>query len=61
MLFKNYTEKNEILLEKSGKPSIEIKELPTLATEIFETLNNLNPEFKKNFFIQSLHTRNTTY
>ena len=61
MLFKNCTEKNEILFEKSGKPSIEIKELPTLATEIFETLNNLNPEFMTNFFIQLLHTRNTTY
>ena len=37
------------LLDKSGKPSMEIKRL-ILATEIFKTINNLNPIFMKNIF-----------
>ena len=46
-----------LLLEKSARPSIEIKQLPTLATEIFKTLNNLNAEFMKSIFIQFILTR----
>ena len=46
-----------LLLEKSGRPSIEIKQLPALATEIFKSLNNLNAEFMKNIFIQFILTR----
>ena len=50
---------------------MEIKRLPTLALEIFKTLNNLNPNFMKDIFNLSpysthrrhdnfVHSRNTS-
>ena len=54
MLFKDVlndnTSDHQTLLEKSKKPSMEIKRLRNLATEIFKTINNLNPSFMKNIF-----------
>ena len=43
------------MLEKSGKPSTEIRQLQTSAIEISNTLNDLKLEFKKNIFYQSTH------
>ena len=40
----------ETLLEKSGKPTMEVKRLRILAVEIFKTINNLNPRFMQNIF-----------
>ena len=40
----------QALLKKSKKTSMEIKRLRNLATEIFKTVNNLNPSFMKNIF-----------
>ena len=37
----------------SNKPSIEIKKLRILATEVFKTLNDLNPSFMKEVFTQN--------
>ena len=40
----------EHLLKISDRPSIEVKHLRNLATEIFKTLNDLNPPFMKEIF-----------
>ena len=53
ILFKNYAESCEKLLEKSRKSSTEIKRLHALETEIFKTLSGLNPDVMKNIFILS--------
>ena len=48
----------EELLHKAKKPTIEIRKLRTLATEIFKTINNLNPPYMKEIFTQNT-IRNT--
>ena len=48
MILNDNTSDYQALLEKSKKPSMEIKRLRNLATEIFKTVNNLNPSFMKN-------------
>ena len=53
ILFKSYTENYKNLLEKPRRPSMEIKQEHTCATEIFKSLNI---EFMKYIFSQSLHT-----
>ena len=35
---------------QSGKSTVEVQRLRTLATEIFKTINNLNPKFTKDIF-----------
>ena len=50
IILNDYTSDYETLLEKSGKPSMEIKRIRTLAIEIFKTVNNMNPSFMKNIF-----------
>ena len=45
------------LLDKGGKPSMEIKRLRILATEIFKTINNLNPVFMKNIFTSKVNAK----
>ena len=50
MIFNDNMSDYQTLLEKSKKTSMEIKRLRNLATEIFKTVNNLNPSFMKNIF-----------
>ena len=50
MILNDNTSDYQTLLEKSKKTSMEIKKLRNLATEIFKTVNNLNPSFMKNIF-----------
>ena len=47
LLHNDFTSDYSELLNKSGKPSMEVKRLRTLALEIFKTLNNLNPDYMK--------------
>ena len=47
----------QTLLEKSKKTSMEIKRLRNLATEIFKTVNNLNPSFMKKIFTSKENVR----
>ena len=67
----NYTDNYENLLTKSGNQTMEIKRLRILATEIFKTLNGLNPKFMEEIFHYSpflthkkrnlqVHTRKTS-
>ena len=46
-LYKSYNTSYEDLLLKSGFSSMNVKRLRTLCVEIFKTLKNLNPSFKK--------------
>ena len=51
ILYNDSTSGYNQLLNKSSKASMEVKRLRNLALEIFETLNNLNPEhMKENFY-----------
>ena len=70
-LYKNATDSFEDLLVKTGKPSMELKRIRTLAIEIFKTLNDINPSYMKEIFHLSpyvthkkhdlyVHSKNTT-
>ena len=50
IILNDNTSDYQAVLEMSKKPSMEIKRLRNLATEIFKTVNNLNPSFMKNIF-----------
>ena len=39
-----------VITSKSGKSTMEVKRLRTLALEVFKTLNNVNPEWVKEIF-----------
>ena len=46
----NYYEKGyETLLEMRGQPTMKIKRIKQLKTEIFKTVNNLNLDFLKTY------------
>ena len=49
-LYNDYESDYEHLLKVSDGPSIEVKHLRNLATEIFKTLNDLNAPFMKEIF-----------
>ena len=44
----------EHLLSIVNKPSLEIRRQRTLATEVFKTINNLNPDYMKDIFIKNV-------
>ena len=50
ILYESYNTPYEDLLLKSGFSSMNVKRLRTLYVEIFKTLNNLNPSFRKDIF-----------
>ena len=50
LLYNDYTSTYDSLLAKANKPSMKIKRYPTLALEIFKTLNVLNPTYMQNLF-----------
>ena len=53
LLLKDYKSDYKCLLETSCKTTMEVKRLRTLALEIFQTLNDMNPEYLKDIFIQN--------
>ena len=55
----DYESNYEALLRKSGKSTMEVKRLRTIAIELFKTLNNQNPSFMRVIFYRSPHV--TTY
>ena len=50
LLLNDYESDYDQLLSAVNKPSLEIRRLKLLATEIFKTINNLNPSYMKEFF-----------
>ena len=61
LLYNNTTETYDDLLVKTSQPSMEIKRLRTLATEIFKTLNDINPNYMKEIFYLSPHETHKKY
>ena len=57
MILNDNTSDYQTLLQKSKKTSMEIKRLRNLATEIFKTVNKLNPTFMKNLFTSKENAR----
>ena len=53
LLLNDYRSDYKSLLVKSSKSTMEVKRLRALALEIFRTLNNMNPEYLKDIFIQN--------
>ena len=51
----------EGLLQLSGKTSMFVSRLKCLCTEIYKTINNINPKYMKNIFYRSTLRRSTIY
>lgn len=56
-LLEDYESDYETLLKKSGKCTMKIKRIRTLALEIFKTLNDLNPAFMKSLIENRLNSK----
>ena len=50
LVLDDYESDYENLIKKNGITTMEIKRLRTLATEIFKTINNIDPSYMKNIF-----------
>ena len=61
LLYNNTTETYDDPLVKTLQSSMEIKRLRTLATEIFKTLNDINPIYMKEMFYLSFHETHKKY
>ena len=53
----DYESDYDILLRKSAKLTIEIKQLRVLAIETFKGVNNLNPNYMKDILTPKLHPK----
>ena len=53
----DYKSDYKTLLDKSGKESMKIRRIKTLAIEIFRTVNELNPHFMKTIFTSKTNSR----
>ena len=54
LLFDDYTNTYENLLDKANKPNMVIRMHRSLAIEVYKTINDYNPSYMKNIFIQNL-------
>lgn len=50
-MFQDYTSNYEYLLNRSNRPTMEIRRLRVLAMEIFKILNNLNSADTRDIFV----------
>ena len=55
MVLDEYESKYDALLPRSGESILELRRLPTLAIEIFKTVNNQNSGFMGEMFYRSLY------
>ena len=53
----DYESDYDIPLRKRGKVIMKIKQLGILASEVFKTVNNLNPNYMKDIFTPKRHTQ----
>ena len=53
----DYTCDHETLLEKGKTSTMNLKKMRILATEIFKTINNLNPFFMKDMFTSKVNSK----
>ena len=61
ILYNNFFSDLESILHKSGKSTMEVKRLRTLALEVFKTLSNMNPEYLKEIFHETAFTTHRPY
>ena len=57
IIYNDYSSDYQTLLNRSQKPSMEIKRLRNLALEIFKAINDLNPSFMKSILSVKLNAR----
>ena len=50
ILYNDFSSDYASILNKSGKSTMEVKRLRTLALEVYKTVNNMNPEYMKEIF-----------
>ena len=50
ILYTDFSSDFESILNKSGKSTMKVKPLRTLALEVFKTLTDMNPEYMKEIF-----------
>ena len=55
IIYNEYSSDYRTLLKLSQKPSMEIKRLRNLASEMFKMINDLNPSFMKSIFSAKLN------
>ena len=56
ILYNAFSSDFESTLNKSGKSTMEVRWLKTLALEVFKTLNNMNPEYMKEILHKTAFT-----
>ena len=61
ILYNNFFSDLESILHKSGKSTMELKGLRTLALEVFKTQSNMNPEYLKEIFHETAFTTHRRY
>ena len=57
MIHNNYDSDYETLFKINRTSTMQIKRIKQLATEIFKTVKNLNPDFMKNIFTSKQNAR----
>ena len=57
VILDDYTIDYKTLLEKGKTSTMNVKRMRTLATEIFKTINNLNPSFTKDIFTSKVNPK----
>ena len=61
LLYNDFTSDYSELLNKAGKPSMEVKRLCTLALERFKTLNSLAPDYMKEIFFKTTNLTHRSF
>ena len=56
ILYNDFSSDFEFILNKSGKSTMEVKRLKTLALAVFKTLKKMNPEYMKEIFHKTAFT-----
>ena len=52
LVYSDYASSYEVLLAKSNETTIHVQTIRLLAFEIYKTLNNMNPSFMKDYFLE---------
>ena len=60
ILYNDFSSDHESILNKSGKSTMEVKDLRTLALQVFNTANSVNPEYMKETFHKTAFSTHST-
>ena len=56
ILYNDFSSDFESILNKSGKSTMEVRRLRTLALEVFKAINNMKPEYMKEILHKTAFT-----